>query len=70
MNKCGETFEHDGKTYYVGWMKSKPGQDQFGMWINEQPNGGFKWSFLDYRPDNENEYIKIYILATDPRLTE
>jgi hypothetical protein len=65
---CGETFIHDGKRYYVGWMRSKmPGENKFGMWINEQPNGGFEWNFLDYKPKDEKNYTKIFILPRDPR---
>ena len=63
----GEKFEHNGATYYVGWMRSEDGKNQFGMWINEQPNGGFEFSFLDFKPDDEMNYRKIYILAEDPR---
>ncbi len=65
---CGEKFELDGKTYYVGWMREKlPGEGDYGMWLNEQPDGGFAWEFLDYRPDDEENYVKIFILAKDPR---
>lgn len=58
---CGEKFVHNGITYYVGWMRS----NEHGMWINEQPNGGFRWEFLDYEPGDN--YTKIYIAACDPR---
>ena len=65
---CGEMFEHNGVTYYVGWMRELlPGEGQFGMWRNEQPDGGFKWKFLDYKPEDEHNYRKIYISAIDPR---
>lgn len=68
--KIGETFVHKGVTYYVGWMRSVDGSDDFGMWLNEQPNGGFAWEFLDFEPDYFNEYQKIYISAEDPRLAK
>lgn len=63
----GETFIHNGLTYYVGWMECKDGDNAYSMWLNEQPNGGFKWQFLDYKPSDEENYRKIYILANDPR---
>lgn len=64
----GETFTHNGVQYYVGWMLEKtPGECSHTMWINEQPCGGFEWNFLDFKPDDEENYRKIYIAAIDPR---
>ncbi len=63
MSDCGEKFIHEGKTYYVGYMR----HGAYGMWLNEQPNGGFEWKFKDYRPENNSSYTKIFILADDPR---
>ena len=63
----GDKFTVNGLTYYVGWMKSKLHKDDFGMWLNEQPSGGFKWEFLDFEPEDKENYRKIFILANDPR---
>ena len=67
---CGEKFIHNGITYYVGWMRSVAGNDDFCMWLNEQPDGGFTWKFRDYEPKDKHEYKKIYITAGDPREQE
>lgn len=45
----------------IGYMKSKPGEDDLTMLINEYPDGGFKWTFLDYEPDDKENYTKIFI---------
>ena len=67
FNANGELFEHNGLRYYVGWMKSKDGEDDYWMWVNEQPNGGFKWTFLDFEPKDKENYKKIYVTPLDPR---
>ena len=68
MTADGEVFEHNGVTYYVGWMRSEAGKDDYFMWLNEQPHGGFCWKFLDYRPEDKENYKKIYISAHNPRV--
>lgn len=66
-HSCGETFTFCDIPFYVGWMKSKPGQNSYGMWINEQPNGGFRWEFLDFKPASHENYSKIFITPYDFR---
>lgn len=51
---------------YAVWMKSNPGEDALGMFINEYPNGGFEWTFLDYEPEDSENYTKVYI-SLEPR---
>jgi len=63
----GKMFELDGVKYYVGWMRSKAPKDDYGMWLNEQPNGGFGFEFLDFKPEDEENYTKIFIRVSDPR---
>lgn len=66
---CGEMINHLGMNFYVGWMREKiPGEADFGMWLNEQPNGGFKWSFLDFKPEDVENYCRIWISANNPKL--
>jgi hypothetical protein len=43
-----------------------PGENSYGMWLNEQPNGGFEWKFLDFRPKDIENYSPIYIAASLP----
>jgi len=45
----------------IGWMRSTPGLDSYSMFVNEYPNGGFEWSFLDYEPKDAENYRPIYI---------
>jgi len=42
------------------YMKSKQGENDFSMFINEQPSGGFKWEFLDFNPESE-DYSSLYV---------
>lgn len=51
---------------YVCYMKSKEGEDDICMFINEYPNGGFKWDFLDYKPEDIENYTPIYIYRESP----
>lgn len=46
---------------HVCYMKSKDGENQFYMFINEYPDGGFKFEFLDYQPKDLENYTPIYI---------
>ena len=48
-----------------GWMKSAPGEDDYTMFVNEQPDGGFKWEFIDYTPDDTYEMRPIWISTKD-----
>lgn len=50
------------------YMKSVPGNNDYSMFINEQPEGGFKWEFLDYEPDDKQNYSPVYICKENPRL--
>lgn len=54
----------------VGWMRSKmPGENAYCMFVNENGphgEGGFKWEFLDYKPDDIENYSPIYIYL-EPR---
>lgn len=43
------------------WMKSKQGENDFSMFINEQPEGGFKWQFLDYEPEDKENYSPLIV---------
>jgi len=43
------------------WMKSKQGENDYSMFINEQPEGGFKWSFLDFDPEDEVNYKSLIV---------
>jgi hypothetical protein len=45
----------------VGWMRNKPPHGEFTMYANEQPDGGFEWTFLDYEPEDSENWQKIYI---------
>lgn len=48
----------------IGYMKSKPGEDDFTVFINENSyggTGGFKWEFQDFCPDLPHEYGRIFI---------
>jgi hypothetical protein len=42
-------------------MKAVVGENDFYMFVNEQPKGGFKWEFLDYKPEDDHNYRPIYI---------
>ena len=53
-----ETHEH------VGYMMSKEGNNSFSMFINENfeyGEGGFSWQFLDFKPEDVENYKPIYI---------
>jgi hypothetical protein len=39
------------------WMK----ENDACMFINEAPEGGFSWDFLDYKPDNDQEYRELIV---------
>jgi hypothetical protein len=43
-----------------------PGENSYGMWLNEQSNGGFEWKFLDFRPKDIENYSPIYIAVSLP----
>lgn len=45
----------------IGYMKAVVGENDFYMFINEQPYGGFKWTFLDFKPEDDHNYRPIYI---------
>ena len=45
----------------IGYMKSVPGEDDFSMFVNEYPDGGFEWKFLDFKPEDSENYRPIYI---------
>ena len=45
----------------IGYMKAVVGENDFYMFINEQPQGGFKWTFLDFKPEDDYNYRPIYI---------
>jgi len=52
------------------WMKSKMGEDDMGMFINEQPEGGFKWDFLDFDPGSDDySYLFIHNFSIDDART-
>ena len=53
-----QTWEH------VGYMKSIQGNNEYSMFVNENfkyGEGGFSWNFLDYKPDDVENYEPIYI---------
>ena len=40
------------------WMRSAPGADDYSMFVNEQPNGGFKcgwFAALEYERNRKSE---------------
>ena len=43
------------------WMKSKQGENDYSMFINEQPEGGFKWEFLDFEPIDKENYSPLIV---------
>lgn len=45
----------------IGYMRAVVGENDFYMFINEQPQGGFKWTFLDHKPEDDHNYRPIYI---------
>lgn len=40
----------------VGWMT----WPDYQMFTNEQPEGGFKWEFLDFKPESNQEDLKDF----------
>ena len=54
------------KKVYVGYMKSVPGENDLSMFINEAPEGGFEWKFLDYKPEDMENYTPVYISLSHP----
>jgi hypothetical protein len=42
-------------------MLSEPGKNQYSMFVNEQPEGGFKWDLWDFRPDDGRRYTAVYV---------
>lgn len=52
----------DDEIEVVGWMRASPGSDDYSMLINERPDGGFEWRFLDFKPESlPGIYKPIYI---------
>jgi hypothetical protein len=49
--------------YFVceGYMQ----KNDFCMFVNEQPDGGFKWDFIDYEPADKENYRKVIVLRVD-----
>lgn len=47
------------------WMRSAPGADDYSMFVNEQPNGGFKWEFWDF--EMPAEMFKPIYISLEPR---
>lgn len=51
----------------IGYMKSKPGEDDYCMFVNEiRSGGGFEWKFLDFEPEDIENYRRIYISLLEP----
>jgi hypothetical protein len=59
---CGLMIKHQGIPYYVGWMREK----DYGMWVNEQPNGGFEFEFLDFKPKDSHKFREVFIVPQHP----
>jgi hypothetical protein len=51
---------------FVGWMRAVPPKDDYTMFINEQPEGGFGWKFYDFEPAGSemSAFKPIYISLT------
>jgi hypothetical protein len=52
----------------IAWMRDKiPGEGDFTVFINEQDQaGGFKYSIIDYEPDDPENWVKLFITTEDP----
>lgn len=54
----------------IGYMRSVGGNDDYGMFVNERPEGGFEWKFLDFKPEDIENYKPIYISLTPQARSE
>ena len=46
------------------WMKSKQGENEFSMFVNENfehGHGGYAFEVLDFEPEKSEEYTKLYV---------
>ena len=46
------------------WMKSKQGENEFSMFVNENfqyGHGGYAFEVLDFEPEKPEDYTKLYV---------
>jgi hypothetical protein len=56
---------------FMGWMRAVPPKDDYTMFINEQPEGGFGWKFYDFEPaGSEMSAFKPIYISLTPRQYE
>lgn len=43
------------------WFKSVPGNNDFSMFVNQAPIGGFEYKILDFEPKDTENYTPMFV---------